>query len=94
MQTSDLLSVAFAAAIVYGVYIVIHNAYLHPLARFPGPRLAGITTYWKAYIECILKKSFCDELRELHAIYGTMSSHPLHYRLLILCVGVKAMSFV
>jgi hypothetical protein len=96
MPTTDLLPVAFAAAVVYGAYSVIYNAYFHPLARFPGPRLAGITTYWKAYIECILKKSFCDELRELHAIYGTMTLHLLRRRMLILmfCSRVKATSFV
>lgn len=65
-----LLSAALATFIAYAVYTAIYNVYFHPLAEFPGPRLAATTTYWKAYLECILSRSFCHELVDLHARYG------------------------
>jgi len=72
--TQDLLIfAAFATLAVYGVhavYSVIYNIYLHPLAKFPGPPLARVSIYWKAYIECITSQSFCHYLVELHRHYG------------------------
>ncbi|KAG9185504.1 hypothetical protein G6011_08048 [Alternaria panax] len=64
------LSAGAAALLVYVVYAVAYNLYLHPLAKFPGPLLAGATTYWKAYTECIANRSFCHFLVDLHAQYG------------------------
>jgi hypothetical protein len=71
-----LLSAALAALLAYVLYAVTYNVYLHPLAKFPGPPLAGATTYWKAYVECIANRSFCHFLVELHAQYG--ERHPVH----------------
>lgn len=65
-----LLSFVVAVLIVYPVYVVIYNVYFHPLAKFPGPPLACVTIYWKAYVECIANRSFCHYLVELHAQYG------------------------
>ncbi|KAL5374850.1 hypothetical protein DPSP01_011602 [Paraphaeosphaeria sporulosa] len=65
-----LLPAALATSAAYVVFIVLYNVYFHPLAAFPGPPVARTTIYWKAYVECILKRSFCDVLRELHAQYG------------------------
>ena len=65
-----LVSAALATVTAYALYVVVYNVYFHPLAKFPGPPLAGATEYWKAYIECIASRSFCHELVGLHARYG------------------------
>ncbi|KAL1612220.1 hypothetical protein SLS60_000444 [Paraconiothyrium brasiliense] len=65
-----LLPAALITFLAYAVYTTVYNVYFHPLAKFPGPPIARTTIYWKAYVECILKKSFCDVLRELHAQYA------------------------
>ncbi|CAN9450796.1 unnamed protein product [Alternaria alternata] len=49
--TAVLLSAGATALFAYVLYAVTYNVYFHPLAKFPGPPLAGATTYWKAYIE-------------------------------------------
>lgn len=64
-----LILVAVAGA-TWCVYTVVYNLYFHPLARFPGPPAAAATGYWKAWIECVLEKSFVHELEVLHARYG------------------------
>ncbi|KAI8935073.1 hypothetical protein NX059_007668 [Plenodomus lindquistii] len=69
-STALLLSAAIASVLGYAVYAVIYNVCFHPLAKFPGPPLAGVTIYWKAYTECIASRSFCHYLLELHAQYG------------------------
>jgi len=65
-----LLPAGIAALIAYAIYTIIYNVYFHPLAKFPGPPMAGVTFYWKAYVECIANRSFCHELVELHQRYG------------------------
>jgi len=65
-----LLSAALATILAYAAYTIIYNVYFHPLAKFPGPPIARITIYWKAYIECIAKRSMCHVIEELHAQYG------------------------
>lgn len=62
-----LALVGLATIFLYRCY---YNLTLHPLARFPGPKAAAVTRYWKAYIECILEQSFCHKLEDLHSKYG------------------------
>jgi hypothetical protein len=76
--TMALLPAALASIIAYAIYTVIYNAYFHPLAKFPGPPIARITIYWKAYIECIANRSFCHVLVDLHAKYGDLA-HPISH---------------
>jgi uncharacterized membrane protein len=70
-----LLPAALAGLVAYVTYAIIYSACFHPLAKFPGPPIANITIYWKAYVECIQNRSFCHVLVELHAKYGTMTYH-------------------
>lgn len=70
-----LLSAAFVTFAGYAVCVTVYNVYFHPSAAFPGPPIARTTIYWKAYVECILKRSFCDVLNELHAHYGEKRAH-------------------
>ncbi|EUC34954.1 hypothetical protein COCCADRAFT_35526 [Bipolaris zeicola 26-R-13] len=71
-DTAVLVSAALAALLAYVVAALTYNIYLHPLASFPGPPLAGATVYWKAYVECIANRSFCHYLVDLHARYGNV----------------------
>lgn len=78
-DTAVLLSAGLAALVAYTVATLAYNVYRHPLAKFPGPPLAGATVYWKAYVECIANRSFCHYLAELHAQYGELPwSTPTH----------------
>ena len=49
---------------------IAYRLYLHPLSKYPGPTAAAVTTTWKAYVKCVLNRSFSHVLRELHAQYG------------------------
>ncbi|KAI0123214.1 cytochrome P450 [Xylariales sp. AK1849] len=49
---------------------IIYNIFFHPLRHFHGPRVAGATTWWKAYQEVWQKKTLAVELFELHSKYG------------------------
>lgn len=59
-----------ALATVYLVYAVIYRLYFHPLARFPGPKLASITYWYEFYYDIIRRGQYTFKLRELHEKYG------------------------
>ncbi|EKM49823.1 uncharacterized protein PHACADRAFT_188850 [Phanerochaete carnosa HHB-10118-sp] len=49
---------------------VVYNIYFHPLAKYPGPRLAAASGWWRVYIEAYKKESIIDRLFKLHEEYG------------------------
>lgn len=48
----------------------LSNLFFHPLAAFPGPRVAAFTAWYKTYQELFLGRSWIDVLQELHTKYG------------------------
>jgi len=48
----------------------IYRLVFHPLARFPGPRLAAITSMYAAQYDLPFETSFCKEMPRLHDSYG------------------------
>lgn len=59
--------------IVYLVGIAFYRLTLHPLARFPGPKLAAITRWYEAYYDVILDGQYTFKIKELHKKYGMLS---------------------
>ena len=58
-------------------YHTFYNLYLHPLCKFPGPKLAAASSTWRFFVECVLDRSFCHVLEGLHSTYGTSLTSPL-----------------
>lgn len=56
---------------IWGIGLVIYRFHFHPLAKFPGPKLA-IATYWyEFYFDVIRGAKYTWKLYELHDQYGT-----------------------
>ena len=49
----------------------IHRLWMHPLAPYPGPRLAAMTKWYRAYFDLIRDGGWLEQLEKLHAQYGT-----------------------
>ncbi len=49
---------------------IIYHLWLHPLARFPGPRLAATTSLYAAYYDIVKRGSFIRRFPRLHEEYG------------------------
>lgn len=48
----------------------VYRLFFHPLAKFPGPRLAAITTWYEGYYDVFLKGKFTFQFGRLHKKYG------------------------
>ena len=66
-------SLVYLAILVlaYVVLKVVYRLTLHPLAKFPGPRLAAVTTLYNAYYD-ILQPGLIKNLPDLHKKYGNI----------------------
>ena len=65
-----------AAFILYRLGIVVYRLFLHPLAKFPGPKIAGVTSLYEAYYEILLNGQYSKKISELHDIHGEYAQFP------------------
>lgn len=73
MTTQSLARVAILAVgftFVYSLALVIYRLFFHPLAKFPGPKLAAATHYFELYFETVKKNQFIWEIERIHNRYG------------------------
>ncbi|KAH8998100.1 putative P450 monooxygenase [Lactarius akahatsu] len=70
VQHWHVLTAVIAIGLAWAFFTAFYNIYLHPLAHFPGPRLAAASKFWLAYQEFVRGISLSDLRDELHAQYG------------------------
>lgn len=67
--------------IAYRVAIAIYNiSPLHPLFRFPGPKLAAMGYGYEAYYDFILVGRYTREIQRMHEKYGKQNIRGMSYR--------------
>ncbi|CAN9243726.1 cytochrome P450 [Alternaria alternata] len=49
---------------------VFYRLYFHPLSRFPGPKIAAVSSWYEAYYEIVLKGQYSRQISKLHDEYG------------------------
>ena len=47
-----------------------YRIYLHPLAKFPGPKLAALSHWYEAYYDVLKKGQYIFEIERMHQKYG------------------------
>jgi hypothetical protein len=63
-----------AAGVFYVIGLYIYRLFFHPLAKFPGPKIAAATSWYEAYFEIVLKGQYSRQISKLHDQYGTPES--------------------
>lgn len=69
---ASLVLVCAAAYIAYVLARAFYRLYLHPLAKFPGPSIAAVTSWYEAYYEIYLVGQYSRQITKLHDQYGTL----------------------
>ena len=70
LSIASVCTKLLAAWTAWVVGLVLYRFFLHPLAKFPGPKLA-IATYWyEFYYDVIKGAKYTWKLSELHEKYG------------------------
>jgi hypothetical protein len=90
LPTGSVIWLVAAGLLIYVVYHMLHNLVWHPLALFPYPCVAAVTSLYRAYIELIAKSLFVCELEKLHTQYSKQETHtasPSKWILLLLTIN-------
>ncbi|KAI9928681.1 hypothetical protein ASPWEDRAFT_180261 [Aspergillus wentii DTO 134E9] len=66
----QLLCIGCVAAVIYLAIRTIYRLYLHPLSKFPGPRLTAITHLYEFYYDAVKGGKFMWEVERMHEQYG------------------------
>ena len=58
--------------LVYNIGLAIYRAFFHPLAKIPGPWLAGVTQWYETYYELVPNGGgmFTKRIKKMHEQYG------------------------
>ncbi len=83
MQVVGAVAIALVSTILY---LVIYRLVLSPAAKFPGPKLAGLTFWYEFYYDVVLGGKYVFKIRELHDKYGqSIAFRQSHIFILSLC---------
>ena len=66
-----------AFVLLYTLYGLVYRLYLSPLAKFPGPKLAGATYWYEFYFYVVKRGQYVWEIKKMHEQYGA-NPYSLH----------------
>lgn len=69
-NAQTIIAALLAGFIVYGVLLAVYRLYLHPLARFPGPKKCAVTEWYEFYCSVVKEGQWGNEVRKMHEEYG------------------------
>ena len=70
---SDVVQIATGVALLFFLYVVrliVSRLVLSPIAKFPGPKLAGLTFWYEFYYDVVKRGRYTWKINELHEKYG------------------------
>jgi hypothetical protein len=73
-QYSTILIAIPTIVCLYAGYLVVYRLWFSPIAHFPGPKIAAITTWYETYYDLWHKGKFVFQIEEMHKKYGKIKS--------------------
>ena len=70
--TGSVLTKFLFGLVAFQLVKYIYRLTFHPLAQFPGPRLAALTNLHGAFYDLSETRSYIKEMPALHEKYGTL----------------------
>jgi hypothetical protein len=70
IANTNLLTLLLCSVIGYVSLVFVYRLFFHPLASFPGPRLAAVTSLYQIYYDVCKGGEFLHHIKGLHEVYG------------------------
>lgn len=61
---------AFGAGLLYALSLAVYRLFFSPIAGFPGPKIAAVTSYYELYYDVIHQGKYLFEIEKMHDKYG------------------------
>ena len=63
------------AIVIYSGGLVIYRLFFHPLARFPGPKLAAATHWWECFQDIFIGQGgdYINQVDRMHDKWGRLA---------------------
>ena len=68
-------ALALATAIGLATYLIVgavYRLFFHPLSKFPGPKLAALTTLYEGYYDVVKAGRYIFQIGRMHDRYGKL----------------------
>ena len=76
-----LVQASLASWICYWILVFLYRITFHPLAKFPGPKIAAMTMWYETYWDVWPHLGrYQWKIQEMHKQYGTWSNLPSYIR--------------
>ncbi|KAI0550319.1 putative cytochrome P450 [Xylaria curta] len=70
LSTMMLVMIIAAICSLYLAGLIIYRLYFHPLAQYPGPKLAAATVWYEFYYDGVKRGQYTFKIQEMHNKYG------------------------
>jgi hypothetical protein len=70
MERPVIPSLLLTALLTYFAFKWVYRLYFHPLAKFPGPWLAAVSTWYEGYYDIVKKGRYIFEVEKMHQSHG------------------------
>lgn len=70
LKQYGLYGAVAGSLILYTASLAIYRLYFHPLAGFPGPRIAAVSRWYEFYHDVVKRGNYVYKIEEMHQKYG------------------------
>lgn len=74
MDTDTPWFLFVALAISYPILLAVYRLFLHPLSKFPGPKITAMTGWYETYVDLVKgpNGNFMEEIERMHDEFGAL----------------------